>query len=747
MNDQQKKIETLSKKIDALIHQQNRVTSEIKELKKEFDLLNHSKAHQKTDREQKTSNSPNPSRSVSSDQQKKKEKGKNLEKFIGGNLISKVGIIITILGVALGVRYSIEHELISPPLRITLGYLFGFGLLITGLKLKKSFLNYSAVLTSGAITMLYFISYFAYSLYNLFPQLAAFIIMVVFTLSSVVLALNYNKQIIAHLGLTGAYAVPFLLSDDSGNAITLFNYISIINIGILYVSFFKNWKPIIYSSFGLSWLIFLTWYSTNFQSSEHFGITFLFLILFYGTFYSIVLIYKLIHRTPLLRDDILLLLVNSFIFYGIGYHLFDQDEGSRIYLGLFSVGNAIVHSIAALITYRQKLPRLDLFYFLFGLAIVFISVSIPVQLDGNWVTLLWTSEATLLFTLARKRNLIAFEKLAYPLMFLAFLSLMEDWQSTYVKYKTLESTFVRVSILSSVTFFVSLLFLAAFGFMNYINQRIKLKLEKTPGWLQLINICIPAILILTSYFLFRLEIENYWHQKFIDSFKTKDYKFFSTIWVINYSLFFFSLLEWINHKKLKNRILVKIHLITSLIFIALFLLKGLYSLSELRVSYLDPENHLETSKYNLLVRYLSYLFLAVSLYSIQLQKFMLGEILRFKIYYELLISLCIIWVLSSELIGILHLYDFNKSYKLSLSILWGSSSLFLIVLGIIQQKKHLRIAAISFFAVTLLKLFLYDISHLDTLRKTIVFIALGILLLITSFLYNKFNKALFEENG
>jgi len=51
--------------------------------------------------------------------------------------------------------------------------------------------------------------------------------------------------------------------------------------------------------------------------------------------------------------------------------------------------------------------------------------------------------------------------------------------------------------------------------------------------------------------------------------------------------------------------------------------------------------------------------------------------------------------------------------------------------------------AIALFGVTLIKLFFYDISHLDTISKTIVFVTLGILLLIISFLYNKYKSLIF----
>ena len=83
--------------------------------------------------------------------------------------------------------------------------------------------------------------------------------MVVFTSFTIVAAINYNRQVIAHIGLVGAYAVPFLLSDGSGQVAVLFSYMAIINSGILVIAFKKYWKALYYVSFILTWLIFLGW--------------------------------------------------------------------------------------------------------------------------------------------------------------------------------------------------------------------------------------------------------------------------------------------------------------------------------------------------------------------------------------------------------------------------------------------------------------------------------------------------------
>ena len=50
------------------------------------------------------------------------------------------------------------------------------------------------------------------------------------------------------------------------------------------------------------------------------------------------------------------------------------------------------------------------------------------------------------------------------------------------------------------------------------------------------------------------------------------------------------------------------------------------------------------------------------------------------------------------------------------------------------------------FGITLVKLFLYDIATMTTIGKTIVFVLLGILLLIISFLYNKYKHLLLDDD-
>lgn len=692
----------------------------------------------------------------------KHPKGKSdLEKFIGENLINKIGIAITVIGVAIGAKYAIDHELISPLTRIILGYMFGIGLLGIAIKLKQKYESFSAVLLSGSMAIMYFITYAAYSFYGLIPQVASFFLMVIFTMFTVIAAISYNRQVIAHIGLVGAYAVPFLLSEGSGRVSILFTYMAIINIGILVIAIKKYWKSLHYSAFGLTWLIYSSWYLFNYQANEHFGLAFTFLILFFLIFYLTFVIHKLLLKEQFEPQDIILLLANSFVFYGIGYTILDNKETSG-YLGLYTLLNAVIHFLFSAVVYRQRLADKNMFYLITGLTLVFITIAIPVQLDGNWVTLLWAGEAALLFWIGRTRSVSIYETLSYPLMILAFFSITHDWTTLYNNYYP-EQPETKLLPLLNANFLSSLLFISAFVFINVLNRNKNYSspLDTKKGISPIIDFCIPAILIVTLYYAFRMEIEHYWNQLYTDSFITinqenEDYsnyysnydlKRYRTIWVINYSLLFVSAIAVLNFKKIRSQLLGLINLGFIVLALIIFLVQGLYILSELRESYLEQSfsAYYHTGVFNIGIRYISIAFVVLSLivcYNYTRQDFMQR---KFQVPFDFLLYISALWIASSELINWMNIAESAQSYKLGLSIFWGIYSLFLISLGIWKKKKHLRIGAIVLFGATLIKLFFYDISHLNTISKTIVLVSLGILLLIISFLYNKYKHIISNE--
>lgn len=771
----QEKLETLLMRQDAFSKEINNLQVEISKIRSETSesapIKEEIKQNPSVKEEIKPKESPvikkaispattEPTKQVISSVRKTPKTKSSVERFIGENLINKIGIAITIIGVAIGAKYSIEHNLISPLTRIILGYIAGLILLAFGIKLKKKYESYSVVLVSGAIAIMYFITYAAYAFYDLFPQLFAFVLMFIFTAFTVITAIHYNKQIVAHIGLVGAYAVPFMLGDGSGKMATFFTYVAIINIGILAVSIKRYWKSLYYTSLGFTWLIFLSWYVFKYVPTEQFTIAFSFLTLFFVLFYLTFIGYKLIRKEDFGIMDVILLISNAFVFYGFGYGLIDSQQLGGQYLGLFTLFNALIHFIVGVLFYKQKRADKNLFYLAVGLVLVFITIAIPVQLDGNWVTLLWVSEGTLLFWLGRSKNIKTYEKLSYVLLGLAFLSIIQDW---LISVNIFDSTGVTIktSPFFNINFLSSLLFIAAFGFLLFIHKKYNSTLKKDS--FTIISIFIAAILLLVIYFTFRIEIATYWDQLFANSVtKVKlsgrryldvninmDNRKFKAIWILNYSLFYFSILSFVNIKKVKSRLLGFISLGFIAFTLLLFLTQGLYVLSELRDNYLNQNisEYYHSGSFNIGIRYVSYAFVSLVLfagYKCLRQDFMQNKL---RIAFDYLLHISVLWIASSELINLLDISHSAQSYKLGLSILWGIYALFLIAIGIWKKKKHLRIGAIILFGITLLKLFFYDISGLNTISKTIVFVALGVLLLIISFLYNKYKHIISDETN
>jgi len=76
--------------------------------------------------------------------------------------------------------------------------------------------------------------------------------------------------------------------------------------------------------------------------------------------------------------------------------------------------------------------------------------------------------------------------------------------------------------------------------------------------------------------------------------------------------------------------------------------------------------------------------------------------------------------------------------QLSLSSVWLLYSIGLMILGFWRRDREFRLQAIALFGIAILKIFLYDLSFLETLYRIFSFIGLGVILLFVSYLYQRY---------
>lgn len=784
MSDYNEKLSQLQQRLDKMVEYQNYFNREISLIRNEINALKQQSQPNEVKAPPIVSQPPRPSFErpqitppLNRNQAKPSNQPlspvinkSNLEELIGKNIISIIGIIITIIGVGIGAKYAIDRNLISPTMRIFLGYIFAFILLGFAFKLKEKYDKFSAVLLSGAVAILYFLTYFAYNFYGLISQTPAFIIMVSVTVFTVYSAWQYNRQVIGAIGLVGAYAIPFLLSNETGNVLVLFSYISLINIGILTVSIRKYWNFLSISAFVISWLIFSVWFGDQYVYSRHFTLAMTFAAVFFAIFYTSFIVYKLYHKREFSFSNAVLVSANSLIYLFLGLIILSENSQTKQFFGFFALANGILHyGVSYLIA--ERLHSRKTLYFILGLTLFFLTIAVPIQSEGFWTPVFWTIEAVFLFWVGYTKQIKFYEAAAYILMFLAtcgiFVYLSDNqvnWTSYYYDNPNIDKILTLTPFYNK-PFLTGSVFVVGFGIICYLLSLKKYQTTIDLNLFKLIKIGISAVFLIAIYNLFRTEIGNYWHLQYVQTaylesiqyYQTlenrlvfdKNLTLFNIIWQINYSMLFLAILSFINAKLLKNVGLGFSILPLNGIVLIVFSTIGLYILSNLRESYLlqtDAENFVRGISH-VLIRYISLSFavgLIIAAYQLYKKDF-LQNVADIKVIFDLVIGFVVWLILSSELLNLMDIYGINDSYKLALSLLWGSYSLLLIILGILWRKTHLRIGAISLFALTLIKLFFYDLSSLGTIAKTIVFVSLGIMLLIISFLYNKYKNLLFHD--
>src|SRR6266403_5936785 len=150
------------------------------------------------------------------------------EQFMGAKLFAWIGGLALFLGVAFFVKYSFEHNLIPPELRVKIGFVVGVSLLVGGVLLKRKENAVTAqTLCATGILVLYAVTFACRSYYHFafFGLIPTFLLMALITVVAFLLAVRLNAIVVAILGIAGGFLTPVLLSTGQDYPLGLFVYI------------------------------------------------------------------------------------------------------------------------------------------------------------------------------------------------------------------------------------------------------------------------------------------------------------------------------------------------------------------------------------------------------------------------------------------------------------------------------------------------------------------------------------------
>ncbi|MDR6942315.1 DUF2339 domain-containing protein [Mucilaginibacter pocheonensis] len=661
------------------------------------------------------------------------ERHPDIEKFIGENLINKIGIAILVLAIGYFVKFAIDNDWVGPIGRVGIGIACGGILIGVAHRLRNSYKAFSSVLVGGGLAVFYFTITLAFHQFHLFGQITSFIILIVITIFAVLLSLLYDKQELAVVALVGGFASPFMVSTGHADYNAFFIYLLILNTGLLIIAYFKSWRVLNIVSFGFTVIVFASVLYTLTPPAYHTG--FIYASIFYVLYFVINVAHNVKENKKFIASDFTILLSNTALYFAAGLYLLTVMKEEQ-FRGLFCVGLAVVNLVLSYILFRNRKVDTNILYLLIGITLTFISLAAPIQLHGHSITIFWASETVLLYWLYQ-RSSIGLMKLTSLILWIAMLlSLFMDWYQIYAFHS------VNLTIIANKGFITTLVAAISSYLLAVLASR-----DKTPALYGLtankrvFSIAALALLFLSGL----LEINHQFLNHYAGTALNILYiMLYTPVFIYGYYLVSLKITALKFNKKTRLGILM------TCVTVYLALTPTFFDLQRVMLE----QQKLSTGHF--MAHWIGAIFIGLLFYRIiRLCQHTLDA--GMKTMFTWLISAAIVLFLSLEVSLLSNLLFYGKVHsvnrietvyvKTGLPILWGLLSFALMWLGMRHKLKVMRIVSLSLFSLTLLKLFLFDINNIPVAGKIAAFFCLGILLLIISFMYQKVKKIIVDDEA
>ena len=269
--------------------------------------------------------------------------------------------------------------------------------------LGRGYLYFSEGIDGLGASVLYLSLWAACSYYTppVISRDVAFVAMILVTGAILAIALGRDSQRIAAMAMLGGFLTPMLVSTGQDAQVALFTYLLVLDASLLVFAHMRQWRWLEWPAFAFSQIYFWGWFD-RFYADDKLLVTAWFAILFFALF-SAVPVVRARRIGQLHPEQAILVLCNGGLFL-IALHvmLYDHHRWPLTYavLALAAVHLMILRALPDPPEDEQPVARL-LFA---GMALTFVTLAIPIRLDGKWITIAWAIEgAVLMWTGFRTR--------------------------------------------------------------------------------------------------------------------------------------------------------------------------------------------------------------------------------------------------------------------------------------------------------------------------------------------------------
>ena len=314
------------------------------------------------------------------------------EQVLGRNWFAIIGALALVLGLGFFLKLSFDNNWIGDTERILLGIAVGMALLGAGEYARRRVPFWSQAVTAGGAAILYLSIYAAFALYQLIRPDAAFLFLAVVVGMAGLLAIRYESIVIGILGIIGAFIAPVLLGPELPDIRLVMPYILVVDLGILWVATFRNWR----------WFILLGWIGSyglfaagvsQYPGYEPLlmqaGLTAMFLI-----FVGATTLFHILWRRVPGPLDMSLVAINGMAFFTLTVAILWEDY--QVWFGLVSLSMSLLYGLIAYAALRRSDAPPETAMVTLPMALVFLTLAVPLQLSGIWLTTAWAAQGAAL---------------------------------------------------------------------------------------------------------------------------------------------------------------------------------------------------------------------------------------------------------------------------------------------------------------------------------------------------------------
>jgi len=383
----------------------------------------------------------------------------DLESRIGSHWLNRIGIAALLVGVSYFLKFAFDNNWIGPAGRVTIGLIAGIAVVIWSERFRtKGYKAFSYSLKAVGIGTLYLSLWAAFHLYSLVPSGVAFLMMLVVTAATSVMALSQDAQILAAFALVGGFSTPLLLSTGQNREVALFTYVAILDLATLVLVTFKPWRRLLVMSYAGTLILYLAWY-ISFYNRSQLGLTLDFATLFFAVFAIAPLVTLQPDGENALLASIpaVLAFVNAGVYFLEAYGMI--EEVNKLDMAWFALALSAVYIFLSRQVHARKLAPAasEILYFLhLAVAIGFITIAIPIRLDTHWITIGWFIEAGVLLWVANRVQSDFLNAFALGALVLgvARLLLVDNFYATQLIFNLRMATYaVAVAVLGAVAWY------------------------------------------------------------------------------------------------------------------------------------------------------------------------------------------------------------------------------------------------------------------------------------------------------